>query len=278
MLQTNRKFGKNFMSLEEIIGFISALFIGLVLGLMGGGGSILAVPVLAYLFDFDERVATAYSLFIVGSTSMLGGIKQAINKMVDWRAVFIFGIPAVVGITIVRLFVVPNLPENLFHIGDYMITRRMAMFGLFSILMLYAAVSILSNRQGPLRKKKAKFHPLLLSEGFFIGSLTGLVGAGGGFLIVPALMVIAQLEIKRAAATSLFIIAINSLIGFFIGDVQHLDIDWLFLIEFVCISMVGILIGTYLAKKISTQKLKRFFAIFIVCMAIFIFIEEFILT
>ncbi|WP_068598877.1 sulfite exporter TauE/SafE family protein [Vaginella massiliensis] len=266
------------MSLEEIIGFVSALFIGLVLGLMGGGGSILAVPVLAYLFDFDEKVATAYSLFIVGSTSLVGGIKQAINKMVDWRAVFIFGIPAVVGVSIVRLFVVPNLPENLFKIGDFMVTRRMGMFGLFSVLMLFAAISILSNRQGPLRKQKSKFHPLLLSEGFFIGSLTGLVGAGGGFLIVPALMVIAQLEIKRAAATSLFIIATNSLIGFFIGDVMHLEIDWLFLLEFVSISMIGILIGTYLAKKVSTPKMKRMFAFFIIAMAIFIFIEEFILN
>ncbi len=278
MLQTNRKFDKKFMSLEEIIGFVSALFIGLVLGLMGGGGSILAVPVLAYLFDFDEKVATAYSLFIVGSTSLVGGIKQAINKMVDWRAVFIFGIPAVVGVSIVRLFVVPNLPENLFKIGDFMVTRRMGMFGLFSVLMLFAAISILSNRQGPLRKQKSKFHPLLLSEGFFIGSLTGLVGAGGGFLIVPALMVIAQLEIKRAAATSLFIIATNSLIGFFIGDVMHLEIDWLFLLEFVSISMIGILIGTYLAKKVSTPKMKRMFAFFIIAMAIFIFIEEFILN
>lgn len=263
------------MSLEEIIGYIGALFIGIILGLMGGGGSIMAVPILAYLFDFDEKIATAYSLFIVGSTSLVGGIRQAYSKMVDWRAVLIFGLPAIVGISIVRTLVVPNLPENLFHIGNYMITRRMGMFGLFSILMIFAAISILSKNEGPRRKQKAKFHPLLLSEGFFIGSLTGLVGAGGGFLIVPALMVIAQLDIKRASATSLFIIAINSLVGFFIGDVRHLEIDWAFLLEFVCISMIGILIGTYLTKKISTTTLKRSFAIFIIIMAIFIFVEEF---
>ncbi len=265
------------MSLEEIIGYIGALFIGIVLGLMGGGGSILAVPILAYLFHFDEKVATAYSLFIVGSTSLVGGIKQAYKKMVDWRAVLIFGLPAVVGISIIRTFVVPNLPDNLFHVGQYLVTRRMAMFGLFSILMLFAAFSLLSDKKGPRRKQKSKFHPLLLSEGFFIGCLTGLVGAGGGFLIVPALMVIAQLDIKRASATSLFIIAINSLIGFFIGDVHHLTINWGFLLEFVCLSMIGILLGTYFSTKISTETLKKGFAIFIILMAIFIFLEEFIL-
>ncbi|ADX68430.1 MULTISPECIES: sulfite exporter TauE/SafE family protein [Weeksella] len=265
------------MSLEEVIGYTGALFIGIVLGLMGGGGSILAVPILAYLFHFDEKVATAYSLFIVGSTSLVGGIKQALKKMVDWRAVLIFGLPAVIGISIIRTFVVPNLPENLFHVGQYIVTRRMAMFGLFSILMLFAAFSLLSDNKGPRRKQKSKFHPLLLSEGFFIGCLTGLVGAGGGFLIVPALMVIAQLDIKHASATSLFIISINSLIGFFIGDVHHLTIDWGFLLEFVFLSMIGILLGTFFSTKISTETLKKSFAIFIILMAIFIFLEEFIL-
>ena len=263
----------------EIFGYIGALFIGLIMGVLGGGGSILAVPILAYIFHLDEKMATAYSLFIVGSTGLIGGIKQAKNKMVDWKAALNFGLPAVLGITLTRAFVIPALPEILFEIGDFEFTRRMGMFGLFAALMVLAAFSMLSDKKDKNKpvKNRAKFHPLMLSEGFFIGALTGLVGAGGGFLIVPALMVIAQLDMKKASATSLVIIALNSLTGFFLGDSTKIDIDWTFLGIFVGIAMVGIIIGTMLNKHLPVKLLKKIFAYFIIVMAIFIFIEEFII-
>ena len=263
----------------EILGYVGAFFIGLIMGILGGGGSILAVPILAYIFHFDEKIATAYSLFIVGSTGLVGGLKQTFNKMVDWKAAMIFGIPAVFGITIVRAFVVPNLPDILFNIGTFEFTRRMGMFGLFAILMLLAATSMLSDKKEKKKEiKESGFNPLILSEGFFIGGLTGLVGAGGGFLIVPALMVIAQLDMKRASATSLMIIALNSLTGFFLGDAIQIKIDWSFLSIFVGIAMAGIIIGTYLNQLLPVKLLKRTFAYFIVIMAVFIFIEEFIIA
>lgn len=266
------------MDFIEFFGFVGAFFIGLIMGVLGGGGSILAVPILAYIFHFDEKIATAYSLCIVGSTGLIGGIKQASQKMVDWKVVFQFGLPAVVGITLVRAFLIPALPSNLFSIGDFIVTRRMAMFGLFAILMVFAAISMLKGKKDvEIDQKNNKLNPVLFIQGFLIGGLTGMVGAGGGFLIVPALMMVAKLDMKRASATSLVIIAINSLIGFFIGDALHIKIDWSFLSVFIGISMVGILVGTYINKFLPVQFLKRTFAIFIILMAIFMFIEEFII-
>ncbi len=262
----------------EIFGYIGAFFIGLIMGILGGGGSILAVPILAYIFHFDEKIATAYSLFIVGSTGLIGGLKQTINKVVNWKAALIFGIPAVIGITTVRKFVVPNLPEILFNIGTFEFTRRMGMFGLFAALMLLAAYSMLVEKKERNRKSNStKFNPLILSEGLFIGGLTGLVGAGGGFLIVPALMVIAQLDMKKAAGTSLIIIAFNSLTGFFLGDATQININWPFLGIFVAIAIAGIIVGTYLNQLLPVKLLKKIFAYFIIAMALFIFIEEFII-
>ena len=265
------------MHLIEVFGYIGALFIGLIMGILGGGGSILAVPILAYIFQYDEKTATAYSLFIVGSTGLVGGLKQTINKMIDWKTAIIFGLPAVVGITITRAFVVPALPHILFHIGTFEFTRRMGMFGLFGLLMILAATSMLSKSKAKKRIPKSNFNPLILSEGFFIGALTGLVGAGGGFLIVPALMIIANLDMKRSSATSLVIIAINSLTGFFLGDAFNIKIDWNFLSVFVGIAMLGIIIGTYINHLLPVSLLKKTFAYFIIFMAIFIFIEEFII-
>lgn len=266
------------MDFIEFFGFVGAFFIGLIMGVLGGGGSILAVPILAYIFHFDEKIATAYSLCIVGSTGLIGGIKQAFQKMVDWKVVYQFGLPAVIGISLVRAFLIPALPSNLFSIGDFVITRRMAMFGLFAILMVFAAISMLKGKKETKTiQKKDKLNPVLLIQGFLIGGLTGMVGAGGGFLIVPALMMVAKLDMKKASATSLVIIAINSLIGFFIGDALHIKIDWNFLSIFIGISMLGILVGTYINKFLPVQFLKRTFAIFIILMAVFMFIEEFII-
>ena len=267
------------MDFIEFFGFVGAFFIGLIMGVLGGGGSILAVPILAYIFHFDEKIATAYSLCIVGSTGLIGGIKQATKKMVDWKVVYQFGIPAVIGITLVRAFLIPALPSNLFTINDFIVTRRMAMFGLFAFLMVFAAISMLRGKNKEISEhiKQPNFNPMLVIQGFLIGGLTGMVGAGGGFLIVPALMMVAKLKMKRASATSLVIIAINSLIGFFIGDALHINIDWNFLSIFIGISMVGILVGTYINKFLPVEFLKKTFALFIILMAVFMFIEEFII-
>ena len=261
----------------ELLGYVMALLIGLSLGLIGGGGSILAVPVLAYLFSYDEKVATAYSLFIVGSAALVGGLSQNKNKNVDWKTAIVFGMPAIIGVWIIRHYVVPILPDVLFSIEGFDFTRRMGMFGLFSLLMLWAAYSMLSSKERKGGTGDVSYnYPLIIVEGLVVGSITGLVGAGGGFLIIPALVILANLEIKKAIGTSLIIIAMKSLMGFFLGDALTMAIDWNFLLLFTGLALVGIFLGVYLSRLIDGKMLKRGFGYFIIMMAVFIFIMEFI--
>lgn len=262
----------------EILGYILAVMIGLVMGLIGGGGSILAVPILAYLFYLDEKVATAYSLFIVGTAALVGGLRKAKDQQVDWRTALVFGLPSMLGVWLVRHFVIPMLPDVLFTIGDFEVTRRMGMFGVFAFLMLLAAISMLrsSKRKGGTGEVKYNY-PLIIGEGLLVGTLTGFVGAGGGFLIIPALVLLANLEMKMAVGTSLIIIAIKSIMGFMLGDAQRMAIDWNFLGLFTALTVVGIFLGVYFSKFIDGAKLKKGFAYFVLVMAVFIFTMEFVL-
>lgn len=261
----------------EILGYASALVIGISLGLIGGGGSILAVPVLAYLFSVNEKVATAYSLFIVGSSALVGGLKQHFKGYVDWRTAIVFGLPAIIGVTLVRYYVVPALPDTLFIAGDFVFTRRMGMFGLFAMLMIPAAFSMLKERKEKEKTSETvKYnYPLILIEGLLVGAITGFIGAGGGFLIIPALVILANVKMKVAVGTSLIIIAFKSLMGFFLGDALAMDIDWQFLAIFTSLSLAGIFIGSYLGNFIDGKKLKKGFGYFIFVMAAFIFYMEF---
>lgn len=263
----------------EILGYFMALLVGVSLGLIGGGGSILAVPVLAYIFSLDEKVATAYSLFIVGSAALVGGLSQHKNQHVDWKTALVFGAPAILGVWLVRHFVIPVLPHELFYVGDFLFTRRMAMFGLFSLLMIWAAYLMLSDKERKSGSGDVEYNYLLiLIEGLVVGGLTGFVGAGGGFLIIPALVVLANLDIKKAIGTSLIIIALKSLLGFFFGDAMTMDINWTFLLGFTGITLLGILVGVRAGRYIDGKKLKKVFGYFIIAMAIFMFIMEFIIA
>jgi len=266
------------MEVIEIVGYLCALVIGISLGLIGGGGSILAVPVLAYLFSVNEKVATAYSLFIVGASALVGGWKLHQKGYVDWRTAIVFGIPAIIGVTVVRHYVVPALPEILFTIAEFEFTRRMGMFGLFAALMIPAAFSMLKEKKDKPNKddQGVKYnYPLILIEGLVVGAITGIIGAGGGFLIIPALVILANVKMKVAVGTSLIIIAFKSLIGFFLGDALTMEIDWSFLAVFTGLSFIGIFVGSYLGNFIDGKKLKKGFGYFVFVMAVFIFYMEF---
>ena len=261
----------------EIIGYILAILIGITLGLIGGGGSILAVPVLAYCYNLEEKVATAYSLFVVGIAALIGGIRQHKNGHVDWRTAIVFGVPAIIGVWIVRYYVVPILPDVLLVFKGFEFTRRMAMFGLFSILMIVAAYTMLKDKRAQYDTHDFHFNlPLIIVEGIVVGGITGFVGAGGGFLIIPALILFANLPIKIAIGTSLMIIALKALLGFFGGDALIIAVNWEFLISFTSLAVIGIFVGIYINQFIDGNKLKTGFGYFLIIMGIIIFATEFI--
>lgn len=262
----------------EILGYLLAVLVGVSLGLIGSGGSILTVPILVYVMGVNPILATAYSLFIVGSTALVGGVKSALEKMADFKTVFIFGIPSIAAVYVTRMWLVPLIPQELFTIGSLVITKSIGIMVLFAIVMILASVSMIrpSKVKGDEHEEaEMKYnYPMILLEGTVVGLLTGLVGAGGGFLIIPALVLLARMPMKLAVGTSLFIIAAKSLIGF-IGDLQGAQqIDWTLLGTFTALAVLGIFIGIFLSKKISGDKLKTAFGWFVLIMGIYIFIKE----
>lgn len=267
------------MDLIDFLGYSSALLIGLILGLIGGGGSILAVPVLVYLFLLDETLATGYSLFVVGCSALVGGYKQYLKGHVDLKTAIIFGTPAILSVTLIRSFLMPIIPDELFNIGTLTISRRMGILGLFALVMIPAAMAMLKTSKPNQIKNHSKAqqnnYVIIIIEGMIIGAITGMVGAGGGFLIIPALVLLAKLDIKKAIGTSLVIVTLKSLTGFFLGDALTMTINWPFLLSFTSIAIVGIVVGTRLNSLINSSKLRKGFGYFILVMAAFILYMEF---
>jgi uncharacterized membrane protein YfcA len=249
----------------EIIGYIASVFVGLLLGLLGGGGSILSIPILVYLFQIDAVLASAYSLFIVGTTSLVGTIPKYRDHLVNVRTGFLFGIPSVLATFITRRWIVPTIPEVIFQTESFALTKRLLIMGVFSIIMILASVSMIRGRKEIKNLTGSLRIPLTILEGLLIGFITGLVGAGGGFLIIPALVLLTRLPMKTASGTSLFIIAINSLVGFG-GDVLITKMDWTFLLAFTSIAIVGVFVGNQLSQRISGIALRKAFGWFTLLM------------
>ena len=258
----------------ELLGYFSAIVIGLVMGLIGGGGSILSVPIFVYIFGFDPVTATTLSLFVVGITSLVGSAGFVKEKMIDFQTALIFGIPSVLGVLFSRRLVLPYLPEYIINRWGITLTKDMFLLLLFSILMLIASAKMIRKTERPSgRKQNGNNYTILISQGLLVGIITGLIGAGGGFLIVPALVMLIGLPMKKAVATSLFIIAMNSILGF-LGTMKMVAHDWTFLIIFSSLSVIGIFIGIVLAKNIDGRKLKPAFGWVVLLMGLFIIIKE----
>lgn len=256
----------------EILGYVGALFIGLVLGLTGGGGFILTVPILVYLMSINPVTATAYSLFIVGTTSTFGAIQNYRKNLVDLKNGFIFAIPSFVAVYLTRKYIVPEIPKIILE-SPILITKDTFLMLFFAVIMIFGALSVLKKKSQDTQNEEKRNLILIGIQTFTIGIIIGLVGAGGGFLIIPSLILFAKLPMRKAVGTSLFIIAMNSLIGF-MGDVQNLIIDWMFLLIFSAISVVGIFIGMYLTKYTNENQLKKIFAYFVLLMAGIIMLKE----
>ncbi|KFF00559.1 hypothetical protein IX39_07935 [Chryseobacterium formosense] len=260
----------------EIFGYVASIFIGISLGLIGGGGSILTVPVLVYLFGIDAFLATEYSLFIVGVSSLVGSFSYFKKGLVDFKTAFIFGVPSIVSIFLTRNFLLPLIPDEVFRIGNFIVTKDIFLLLLFAGLMITASYKMI-QKSVVLKSEtinSEKNNTLLAAgEGSVVGILTSLVGAGGGFMIIPALVNLLKTPMKVAIGTSLVIISLNSLIGFF-SSMNHVKIEWNLLSTITAIAIVGIIIGSQLSKKIDGKKLKPAFGWFILVMGIYIIIKE----
>ncbi|MBX2925637.1 MAG: sulfite exporter TauE/SafE family protein [Chitinophagaceae bacterium] len=262
----------------EIVGYILAACIGISLGLIGGGGSILTVPLLVYVFHLSPFTATSYSLFIVGVTSLIGAYNNYRKGNARITLALPLGVVSPLTVFVVRHYVVPHIPEHLGTLAGMEITRGGLTMLLFALLMIIASVSMLKSQPavphpGTRQSQTINDYLVIALFGLGIGCVTGFLGAGGGFLIIPALVLLMKLPMKEAVGTSLFIIAVNSLVGF-LGDIGHYQIHWGFLLTITSIAIAGILAGGQLSKGISSEKLKKGFGWFVLLMGTYIIVKE----
>lgn len=268
------------MEFTQVIGFSLAVLVGITLGLIGSGGSILSVPILVYVMAIEPVLATAYSLFIVGATALVGGLQRAKQQLVDFKKVFLFGIPTLLAVFLTRKFIVPGLPEVLFSTTFFPIKKSVFIMLVFAAVMIVAAFKMILSKvattDAPVTNQELNYFRIVV-QGLFIGLLAGFVGAGGGFLIIPALLFLGKTPMKVAVGTSLFIIALQSLLGF-LGDIRPDQvIDWKVVLLFTFFSIIGIFIGNRLSKTINGNKLKAGFGWFVLVMGVYIMIKELVL-
>ena len=265
-------FAEGRITMAGIIGYCCALLIGVSLGLIGGGGSILTVPVLVYLFGISPVLATSYSLCIVGITSMVGAYQNLKRGLVDFNTVLSFGVPSVITVLAVRKLLIPYIPSHLFFIGSFDVTFSFLIMVLFALLMMVASVAMITN-QKPQKSAFTHREIKFVFYGIGLGLVTGLLGAGGGFLIIPFLVLFVKMRMKNAVGTSLFIIAINALLGFIV-DIGYHDIDWHLLSIILLIAIAGVIIGDRLSKRIKSDKLRQLFGWFVLFIGLFILVKE----
>lgn len=256
-------------------GYTAAIFIGLSLGLIGGGGSILTVPVLVYLFHIDTILATAYSLFIVGTTSAAGCLSYFKKGHVHFGTVLVFGLPSILSVFLTRTYIVPSIPTHVLHIGSFTLDKGPLLLLFFAILMVFAAYGMIKKRETNVNdvQKQSTHYSLAFVGGFVVGMLTGLIGAGGGFLIIPALVNFLKLSMKTAIGTSLVIITINSLVGF-LFSLPHITVNWLFIWQVTGLAIIGIVTGSAISTKINGNRLKPAFGWFVLAMGVYILLKE----
>lgn len=266
------------MNSMEIVGYIIAVLIGLSLGLIGGGGSIITVPVLVYLLKVDPVLATMYSLFVVGCCSLVGSVRSYRKNLVDVPVVFVFGSASMLSVFIARHNLVPLLPDHFFNIGSLEVTKPVFLMLMFALLMLLTSISMIRAARRdqlsvvPAAGQPRKMLPLFL-QGAGVGIITGILGAGGGFLIIPALVLFGRLPMKTAVGSSLTIMTFSSLFGFFSTMAQY-PIHWPLLLSFTGIAIGGIFVGMNLSDKISGASLRKGFGWFVLSVAILVLARE----
>lgn len=256
-----------------LLGLFLAVLVGLTLGMIGSGGSILTVPILVYIFDVNPVLATTYSLLIIGTTSMVGAGKGIQNKTVDFNKVFYFGLPSMITVFLVRSFVLPLVPDE-FIIAGITFHQDSVLMVLFALMMIFSAIPMIRGNRSEGLIPKTENLIYIITQGILVGFVTGVVGAGGGFLIIPVLINSFGLTLKRAVSTSLLLITINAAIGL-LGDVEKFsEFDWQLILSYIGLSIIGLFIGFKISSKIENAVLKKGFGIGILALSIFILIQE----
>ncbi|HIA35675.1 MAG TPA: sulfite exporter TauE/SafE family protein [Flavobacteriales bacterium] len=263
----------------EIIGYFGAIIVGVLVALVGAGGSILTVPILVYLFGIAPVTATGYSLLIIGITSFISTTGYMYRKLINYRIVVLFGIPSVIMVYITRKFLVPLIPETIFEQGQLLITKDSFLMLMLGVLIMISAISMISVKknyktdEAPRKVSNFQYSRMILIEGLIIGTLTGFVGTGGGFMIIPALVILCQIPIKIAVGSALLIAAFKSGIGF-LGEIgNNPNIDYEFMGIFTGLALIGIIIGSLLSHRVSGYRLRNAFGYFIMVIAVFILIR-----
>ncbi len=262
-----------------MLGYFASLLMGIALGLTGGGGSILTVPIFVYLFGLSASLSTTYSLFVVGSCALVGGILQRRKQRIPLKPVLIFAIPSMVGVSLSRQGILPLVPDPLNLFQDRTLSRDSLILIAFALLMILASLAMIRKPayEVPSSEKNENSNVfLMMILGLGVGLVAGFVGAGGGFLIVPALVMLGRIPMKVAVGTSLLVIALQSLSGF-VGDwLRQVKIDWNFLLVILSLSLFGIFLGTSLSARVSEEKLKRLFGWLVLLMGMAMGIEQLI--
>ncbi|MEE2961060.1 MAG: sulfite exporter TauE/SafE family protein [Myxococcota bacterium] len=259
----------------DFIGYGAIFFAGLAIGLFGGGGSILTVPILVYIFSIAPAMATVYSLFVVGVVACVGAVRLAKQNLVVFRVGLYLGGPAIVGVGLARRFILPNLPEVVFNFGQLTVTKDSFIMLVFSLVMGAAAISMFHKREGGglLNQQEETTSWVLIPGGLLIGVVTGFVGAGGGFLLVPVLNNWVGLPIKRAIGTSMMIIFMKCLLGFLM-DGQAMMTDWLFMGKILLSALSGMFVGTWFGQRIAGATLRPLFGWGIASVTVLILVRE----
>ncbi|HAT1880077.1 TPA: sulfite exporter TauE/SafE family protein [Legionella pneumophila] len=258
-----------------LLGYSLALLMGLILGMIGAGGSILTMPILVYLLGVTPMVATGYSLMVAGSAAFLGAISYWRQKQIYLKAALIFAIPAMITVFLTRAYLVSHLPDSIIGVSlDHFIMILFSFLMIIASSFLFMPLAIPSSNSS--QNWNIKQYSKAITSSICVGIISGLVGAGGGFLIVPALMAFFDLQVKEAIGTSLAIIAINALAGIN-GDIASgVVFDWSFLILFTILTLSGLIFGISIGSKLQDRRLKTLFSLFALLIGITIFVKEII--
>lgn len=264
------------MNLMAMLGYCFAVLMGLSLGIIGGGGSILTVPILVYFFKQDAILATTGSLFIVGTTSLIGAAMNARRGDVDFKTGVTFAVPSFVGVLIARQAVLPWIPDSIAGPGGLVIAKSVLILVSFAVLMIFASRAMIHSGRPQLSTSVLVKHGMMsiAMKGFLVGGATGFVGAGGGFLIIPALVLLLHLRMRVAVGTSLAIIAANSLFGFAISISHQPIVGWGRLLLITSLGIVGLVLGHRLSPRIHENKLKVGFGYVVLVIGILILAEQ----